>query len=491
MSESVDVLIVGAGFSGLCMAIQLKEAGWDSFLIIEKGEEIGGTWWYNRYPGCACDIPSHLYSFSFDRNPEWTRMYAEQPEILDYLRAAAKRHGVAARIRLKTPLREATWDEQQGVWHAIAGDGVRIDARVLVSGMGALHVPRYPELNGMERFAGPAFHSAAWNADVNLEGKNVAVIGTGASSAQFVPRIAPQAGKLYVFQRTPAWILPRPDGPIPARRRRLFRRVPGATWLVRTLIFWRLEMFVFGFLRNGTMRRLGEKQARLHLERQVPDPGLRDRLTPRYQFGCKRIVISSDIYPTLMRPNVELVTSGISEVRAHSIVTEDGLERPIDAIVYGTGFRATEMLRGIRIVGRGGVEIHEAWRERISAFLGITVSGFPNFFLLLGPNTGLGHNSVVLMIEAQVRYVMSCLRLMRKRGQTVMEVRADRQRKFVDEARRRLPGTVWESGCRSWYQDERTGESTAIWPGSVVAYQRRTRGVARKDYMFGGKGPAK
>jgi cation diffusion facilitator CzcD-associated flavoprotein CzcO len=487
MCEAVDVLIVGAGFSGLCMAIKLREAGMDSFLIIEKGEEIGGTWWYNRYPGCACDVPSHLYSFSFDRNPEWTRMYAEQPEILEYLRTAAKRHGVAARVRLKTPLREACWDERQGVWHAVAGDGVRIDARVLVSGMGALHVPRYPELKGVERFAGPAFHSANWDLGVNLNGKNVAVIGTGASAVQFVPRIAPQAGRLYVFQRTPVWILPKQDREIPDRWRRIFRRVPGATWLARTLLFWSLEMFVFGFLGNRLMRRLGEKQARLHLDKQIPDPALRDRLTPAYEFGCKRILISSDFYPTLMRPNVELVTAGIAEVRAHSIVTEDGVEWPVDAMVYGTGFRATELLRGIRITGRGGVEIHDTWKERISAFLGITVGGFPNFFVLLGPNTGLGHNSVVLMIEAQVRYVMSCLRLMQQRGQTAMEVRPASQRKFVEEMRRRLPHTVWESGgCRSWYQDERTGESAAIWPASVVAYQRRTRAASAKDYVFSG-----
>jgi len=485
MPESVDILIVGAGFSGLCMAIQLRQAGMESFLVIEKGEEIGGTWWYNQYPGCACDIPSHLYSFSFDRNPEWTRRYAQQPEILDYLRAAAKRHGVAARIRLRTALREAVWDEQQGVWHATAGDGLKIDARVLVSGMGALHVPRYPELNGLERFTGPAFHSAAWDSRVDLKGRRVAVIGTGASAAQFVPRIAPEADRLFVFQRTPAWILPRADGPIGERWRRLFRGVPGATWLLRMLLFWSLEMHVAGFLGNRTLRQLGEKQARRQLEKQVRDPQLRERLTPEYEFGCKRIIISSDFYPALARPNVELVTSGISEVRARSIVTGDGVERPVDVIVYGTGFRATEMLRGIRIVGRGGVEIHEAWSKRISAFLGITVNGFPNFFMLLGPHTGLGHNSVILMIEAQVRYVMSCLRLMQRRGARVMEVRAESQESFVEEVRRRLPGTVWESGCRSWYQDPRNGESTAIWPGSVVAYQRRTKSASDKDYTFG------
>jgi len=488
MPESVDVLIVGAGFSGLCMAIQLRKAGIDSFLVIEKGAEIGGTWWYNRYPGCACDIPSHLYSFSFDRNPDWTRRYAAQPEILDYLRATAKRHGVDGRIRLNTALREATWDEQGGVWHAIAGDGLRIDARVLVSAMGALHIPRYPELTGMERFAGPAFHSAEWDSSVDLAGRNVAVIGTGASAIQFVPRIAPLAARLFVFQRTPSWILPRPDGPIPERWRRLFRGVPGATWLLRTLIFWQLEMYVFSFLGNRTLRKLGEKQARRHLEKQVPDPQLRERLTPGYEFGCKRIAISSDFYPALMRPHVELVTSAISEVRPHSIVTEDGVERPVDTIVYGTGFRATDLLRGIRIAGRSEIEIQEAWKQRISAYLGITVSGFPNFFLLLGPNTGLGHNSVILMIEAQVRYVMSCLRLMRRRGESVMDVRQAAQQRFVEEMRGRLPGTVWESGCRSWYQDERNGESTAIWPASVVAYQRRTRSAAEGDYVFGPAG---
>jgi len=246
-------------------------------------------------------------------------------------------------------------------------------------------------------------------------------------------------------------------------------------------------MYVFGFLGNRRMRRLGEKQARRHLERQIPDPSLRDRLTPGYEFGCKRVLISSDFYPTLMRSNVELITSAIAEVRAHSIVTEDGKEWPVDAIVYGTGFRATEILRGIRITGRGGVDIQEAWRERAVAFLGIAVAGFPNFFLLLGPNTGLGHNSVVLMIEAQVRYVMSCLRLMQKRGHGVMEVRPASQQRFVEEIRRRLPKTVWESGgCRSWYQDERTGESVAIWPASVVAYRRRTRSGSAKDYVFRG-----
>ena len=485
-AESVDVLIVGAGFSGLCMAIQLRKAGMDSFLVIEKGEELGGTWWYNQYPGCACDIPSHLYSFSFARNPDWSRKYSGQREILEYLRATAKRFGVADRIRLRTSLHEATWDEQRGVWHAVTGNGTRIEARVLVSGVGALHVPKNPDLPGLDRFIGPAFHSAEWNSAVDLQNKDVAVIGTGASAAQIVPSIAGRARKLYVFQRTPAWVLPRPDGPISQSWRRLYRTIPGLTRVVRTLIFLRIEMFVFGFLGNRRMHALASKQARKHLEKQITDPQLRARLTPDYEFGCKRVLISSEFYPALTRPNVELVTSGILEVRERSIVTEDGAERPLNALIFATGFRVTEMLRGIRIVGRGGIEIHETWRDRISAYLGITVSGFPNFFMLLGPNTGLGHNSVLLMIEAQVRYVMSCLRLMRKRGEPVMDVRPEVQQRFVEELRSRLPQTVWESGCRSWYQDARTGESAATWPGSVVAYRRRTRAAHAEDYVFSG-----
>jgi cation diffusion facilitator CzcD-associated flavoprotein CzcO len=486
-AEAIDVLIVGAGFSGLCMAIQLRRAGLESFAIVEKGAELGGTWWFNTYPGCACDIPSHLYSFSFDRNPEWSRMYAEQPEILAYLRSCAKRHGVESRVRLNTPLHEAVWDDAAGLWHCTVGDGTRIDARVLVSGMGALHVPKLPDLEGRERFQGPAFHTAQWDASVPLEGRNVAMIGTGASGVQIVPRIAPAAERLYVFQRTPAWILPRPDFPLPERWRRLFRNIPGATWTFRMLLFWLQEMRVSGFIGGGGyIRRKGTEIALRHLEQQVPDPQLRAALTPQYELGCKRILISSDFYPALARPNVELVTAEIAEVRPHSIVTRDGVERPVDAIVYGTGFRATEPLRGIRIVGRAGVEIHEAWRERIGAYLGISVSGFPNFFMLLGPNTGLGHNSVVLMIEAQVGYVMSCLRLMHRRGERVMELRAASQRRFMDELRRRLPKTVWESGgCKSWYQDQGTGESPVLWPGSVVEYYRRTRAASAGDYDWG------
>src|SRR5437764_9550968 len=362
-----------------------------------------------------------------------------------------------------------------------------ISARVLVSAVGALHIPGYPKIKGIGKFAGPSFHSTYWNEKVNLEGKNVAVIGTEASAIQFVPEIAPRTGKLSVFQRTPPWILPKFDFEISAFWKKYFRKLPFTGWIFRTLLFWMYEARVMTFLAAGRLRKRGERMAREHLEAQVPDEQLRAALTPSYELGCKRVLISNDYYPALMRPNVELVTDGIAEVRERSIVTADGKERPVDVIIFGTGFLATEVLRGARIVGRGGLDLHQAWRERVSAFLGVTVSGFPNFFMLLGPNTGLGHNSVVLMIEAQVRYVMSALKLMRRRGKKVMDLHAASQERFVELLKERLAGTVWQSGgCRSWYQDQKTGENPTIWPGSVVEYIRRTRKISVADYALSG-----
>ena len=482
---TVDVLIIGAGFSGLCMGIKLREAGMNSFLIIEKSTDIGGTWWDNRYPGCACDIPSHLYSFSFEPSSDWTRMYPGQREIQNYLKRCIERHALAPHIRLNTRFNEAVWDESAGVWRATTHDGTRIQARVLVSGMGALHVPRYPELKGLECFSGPSFHSSAWDHSVNPEGKNVAVVGTGASAIQFVPQIAPRVGKLHLFQRTPAWIVPRLDFAFSDKWKRRFRRIPLTRWALRQYIFWRQEFRVLGFLGNESVRKKAEDIALRHISRRIKDPKMRAALTPNYQLGCKRVLVSDDFYPALNRPNVELVTDAITEVREDSIVTQDGTERPVDILIYGTGFRASEPLIGCRVVGRGGVEIHDAWGKRMNAYLGVTVTGFPNFFMLLGPNTGLGHNSVVLMIEAQVRYAMKCLKLMNRRKQRVIEVRPEVQQRFVEDIYRRMGRTVWQSGgCHSWYQDQSTGEITTLWPGSVVSYLRRTRSVSASDYLL-------
>jgi cation diffusion facilitator CzcD-associated flavoprotein CzcO len=484
-AANVDVLIVGAGFSGICMGIKLLEAGMNSFLIIEKSEDIGGTWWDNRYPGCACDIPSHLYSFSFSPSTEWTRMYPGQQEIHAYLRRCVERYGLAPHIRLNARFCEAVWDESESAWNVTLADGLRFRSRVLVSGMGALHVPHYPEIQGLDRFKGPAFHSATWDQAVDLDGKNVAVVGTGASAIQFVPQIAPRVGKLFLFQRTPPWIVPRLDFAFSEKWKRRFRTIPITRWALRQYLFWRQEFRVFSFLGNQTFRKMVEAIALRHLARNIEDPKMRAALTPSYQLGCKRVLVSDDYYPTFNRSNVELVTEGIAEVREHSIVTRDGVERAADVLIYGTGFRATEPLIGCRVVGKGGVEIHDAWQRRMSAYLGITVAGFPNFFILLGPNTGLGHNSVVLMIEAQVRYAMNCLKLMHRKKQRVLEVRPEIQQSFVEEIYRRMATTVWQSGgCHSWYQDQTTGEITTLWPGSVISYLRRTRSVSPSDYLL-------
>lgn len=481
----MDVLIVGAGFSGLCMAIKLRQAGIESFLVVEKASDVGGTWWENRYPGCACDVPSHLYSFSFERNPEWTEMFASQPEIQAYLRRCAESHAIRQKIRFHTTVKEATWIEERQRWAIRTSAGQVIEAGVLISAMGAFHLPNYPDIPGLDSFAGPKFHSSKWDRTVSLAGKDVAVIGTGASAVQFVPQIAPRVRNIQIYQRTPPWIIPRVGGAISENARRWFRRIPCLSWCFRVLLFWMLEIRVSAFLRDTRMRRKGKELALRHLEKQVSDLTLRAKLTPDYEFGCKRVLLSNDFYPALMRPNVDLIASGIREVRNHSIVTTDGIEHHADVLIFGTGFRVTELLRGTHIVGRNGIELQEAWQERVNAYLGVTVSGFPNFFLLLGPNTGLGHNSVVLMIEAQVRYVIRCLKLMRRRKERVMDVRSESQKKFLETLRKKLAGTVWEAGgCRSWYQDPRTGESPAVWPGSVASYIWQTRQVSAKDYNF-------
>ena len=490
---SVDVLIVGAGFSGIGMGIKLLEAGMKNFLIVEKSDDLGGTWYENRYPGCACDVPAHLYSFSFEPNPDWTRMFAGQQEIWQYLKSCVQRYGLAPYIRFKTRFCEAAWNESAGHWRISTGkrsrdngnldDALNIRARVLVSGMGALHVPHYPEIPGIERFSGPSFHSATWRSDVDLTGKIVAVIGTGASAIQFIPHIAPRAGKLYIFQRTPPWIVPRLDFGFPPKARKRFRLLPALTWAFRKFLFFALEWRVLSFLGDRVVREHMERIARRHLERSIKDPGLRAALTPRYQIGCKRILLSDDFYPIFKRRNVELVTEKIAQVRERSVVTQDGTELPVDVLIYGTGFRVTEQFIGMKLFGRNGLEIHDAWRNGLSAYLGVTVSGFPNFFMLLGPNTGLGHNSVVLMIEAQVRYVINCLKLMRKRNISAMEVRAESQKHFAANLRDHMARTVWQSGgCRSWYQDTHTGETTTLWPGSVIQYFRATRSVSLSEY---------
>lgn len=485
----LDVIIIGSGFSGLGMGIKLKEAGNHSFVILEKAREIGGTWRENTYPGCACDVPSHMYSFSWERNPRWSRMYSSQAEILAYLKHCVAKYGLAPHIRFGAELREAVFDEANHLWQVRTGDGKTLSARFVVSAMGALSRPAYPQLPGMERFQGVAFHSAEWRHDVDLSGKRVAVIGTGASAIQFVPQIAPKVAQLTLFQRTPAWVLPKPDRPIGRFEQAIYRTMPGAMGLFRNFIYWRQELLGLGFVHPRLMEK-AKKMALAHMAHQIPDPALRDKLTPRYTIGCKRVLLSNDYFPALARPNVHVVTEGIAEVRERSILGKDGIEYPADAIIYGTGFRVTDLLTPVRFIGRGGVDLNDAWRTGPEAYLGMMSAGFPNLFMLLGPNTGLGHNSVVFMVEQQIAYALQCMRLLRKHGQTSIDVRPDAQREFNCELQRRLQTTVWATGCKSWYQDA-NGKNVTLWPGFTFQYWKAMRKVNQAHYVLRGSASEK
>ena len=450
-------------------------------MILEKAAGLGGTWRENTYPGAACDVASHLYSYSFEPNPRWTRTYGEQAEILAYLHHCAAKYDLAPHFRFDTEVTGATFDEAQGAWTVeVRGGAAPITARALILGNGALHVPQHPSIPGLASFAGTQFHSAQWDHGYDLAGKRVAVIGTGASSIQFVPRIAPTVGQLHLFQRTPAWIVPKPDRPVTTRERWMYSHVPGAHWLRRAGLYWAMETRAIGFIKAPRLLSLGEKMTLDHLAAQVPDPDLRARLVPTYKFGCKRILLSNDFYPALTRPNVELVTDAITQIEPRGVRTADGRLREVDALICATGFRVTEYLSRIHIAGRGGVELNTTWRDSPRTYLGITVAGFPNMFLLMGPNTGLGHNSMIFMIEAQARYAVQAVRALAAKKLTSVEVRQEVQDAFRDELAEKMKGTVWMTGCTSWYQTP-SGE-VALWPGFTVDYWRRTRRFDLADY---------
>jgi cation diffusion facilitator CzcD-associated flavoprotein CzcO len=482
--NDVDVVIVGAGFSGLGVGALLDRAGLHSFRILEAADDLGGTWRDNTYPGCACDIPSPLYSYSFDQKPDWTRLFAGQPEILAYLRDVARRRGLTDHTRFGQRVQQARWVETDARWEILTSTGDRYRAQFLISAVGPLHHPAYPDLPGVETFRGPAFHSATWRHDVDLTGKRVAVIGTGASAIQFVPAIADRVAALTVFQRTPPWIVPKADRPFDERHRWLARRLPPYRWWVRERLFWIHEKRAAGFVSDPAAMEQTAALARRLIEKQVPDPELRAIVTPDYAIGCKRLLISSDWYPTLSKPHVDVRRGGVKEVRPGAVVGEDGVEVPADVLIYGTGFDAQNTIR-IDIVGRDGRTLADAWSTGNQAYLGTAVAGFPNMFLMVGPNTGLGHNSQIFMIEAQTRYIVDALRRLRRREADAMEVRPEVQQSFNDWLDGRMVDTVWQTGgCRSWYQDPRSGRNTVLWPDTTIAFWRRTRRARMSDYRL-------
>ncbi len=486
--DRTQVAIIGTGFSGLGMAIRLKKTGFEDFVVLEQADTVGGTWRDNSYPGCACDIPSHLYSFSFEGNPEWTRAYPPQPEILRYLKHCADKYGIGSHIRFGTLVTEARFDEEGADWVLRTDEGEILRAQILVNGTGPLRTPARPDIPGLDGFEGACFHTAQWDHDYDLRGKRVAVIGTGASAIQVVPAISEKVEQLQVYQRSAPWIIPRSDRVFPSWERRLFKRVAPIQRMYRNLIYWRLELAALGLLgKSEVVRRFGESWANRHRQAQLEDPGMRKKCTPNDALGCKRILISDDYYPALNRPNVELVTDRIARIERDAIVTEAGQRRRADAIILGTGFRPYDFLAPLRVYGRSGRELANVWKDEARTHLGITMSGFPNLFLLLGPNSGLGHNSVVFMVEAQIHYILKCIRHMQRTKAGTVEVRDEAVDRFRDEVEAKMGDTVWMSGCRSWYLRE-NGHNDTLWPGFSFEYWLRTRRFHREDFVVAGAG---
>ncbi len=485
-SVSTRVAIVGSGFGGLAAAHHLKQAGIDDFIILERAGDVGGVWRDNSYPGCACDVQSHLYSFSFAPNPDWSRAFSPQAEIHAYLQRCAQSLGLMPHVRLNHEVRQAAWDDTSGTWLIQTSAGP-IRAQHLVGGFGSLSDPMIPKLRGVESFKGEVFHSAHWPREFNPRGKRIAVVGTGASALQFIPAIQPEVAQLHVFQRTPPWVLPRHDGPISRTARTLYRTLPWLQKLARAKVYLHREALALGFL-NPRLMAATQAKALKHMHAAVKDPALRRKLTPDYTLGCKRILISNTYYPALAQGNVEVITEGVQQVTPHGIVGEDGVLRPVDAIIYGTGFQTKDLPFTHLITDANGRTLASAWQGSPKAYMGTTVHGFPNLYLLHGPNIGLGHTSVVYMLEAQARHIVGVIQRAMSKGCQVVEPTAQAQQRFLAQIEQRMCGTVWVAGgCESWYLDE-TGRNSSIWPGFTFSYARAASQVVDRDYTWRGLG---
>lgn len=475
------VAIIGSGFGGLGMAIRLRQAGIESFTIFEKAGEVGGTWRDNRYPGAACDVPSHLYSLSFAPKADWTENFPGQPEIFAYLRSLVDRFGLRPHLRLGTEVASVAFDDDTATWRLTLADGSEEEADVVVAATGQLNRPWTPAIDGLDTFAGTQFHSARWPEGLDLTGRDVAVVGIGASAIQFVPQVAKQAATVTLYQRSSNYVAPKNDGPISAERRRRFERHPWALRLYRFKLWARFEARWVLLRKGSKLGELGRKRFDAELEKLVGDHLSERALIPDYPLGCKRILISNDWYPTLVQPHVSVVTDGVERITAHGVVA-GGMERPADTLIFGTGFQSTGFLTPMRVTGRGGLDLHEHWATGAEAHLGMTVGGFPNLFVLYGPNTNLGHNSIIFMLERQIAYTLTCIRRLVETGMATLDVKPAAEAASNRTLVKRLDQTVWAAACHSWYKTE-SGKITNNWPGPTIEYWARTAWPKAGDFV--------
>jgi len=488
LPDHVRVAIIGAGFGGLGAGIRLRQAGLTDFVILERAASVGGTWRDNTYPGCACDVPSHLYSFSFAPNPGWSRSFSRQPEILDYLADLSERYALRGHIRFGTDVTQASWEARAARWRLLTSRG-ELTADVLISAAGPLSEPSLPNIPGLASFPGEIFHSARWNHCYDLQGKRVAVVGTGASAIQLVPKIQPAVGRLVLFQRTPAWILPRRDRRISGPEKWLYRHIPLSQRLARLAIYAGRESTVGAFVKRPALLSGPQRIALRHLARSVPDPALRAALTPHYVMGCKRILLSNDFYPALAAQNAELVAAGLASVDGSVLTAQDGRSREAGVIIFATGFHATDVPIADRVRGSGGVTLAEAWRGDMRALRGATVPGFPNLCLVIGPNTGLGHNSMIHIIESQLDYIVDYVKTLDRLGAPGLDARQDAEQRWCAGIERRMASTVWATGgCVSWYLNA-AGRNPTLWPGSTLRFRRATHRIDLTEYAIIPPGP--
>jgi cation diffusion facilitator CzcD-associated flavoprotein CzcO len=480
----LDVAILGAGFGGICAAIKLREHGIDNICIFEKAGGIGGTWWHNTYPGAACDIASHLYCYSFEPNPNWSRKYSPQPEIQAYIEHCAEKYDIKRHIQLNTAVKEFRFDDQRKLWIAHLASGDTVAARHVIFATGGLHLPAYPDIPGMKEFKGPSMHSAQWNHSVNFNGKRVAVIGSAASAIQLIPELAKVVAHMDVYQRTPNYIAPRNDREFTAKEKNRFARWPWLNRCYRQLIFLRGEWILFPVVKTkgrSRWRERLEKLVRGHIRHSVSDPHMREAMIPHYPMGCKRILIADNFYPAMNRPNVELITTGIDRIESDALITADGTRHPADIIVYATGFDLENYMRQTEVIGPGGIKLSELWADLPSAYKGGFIPGLPNFYMTTGPNTGVGTTSVVYMIEAQLQLILQAIETAGK--DQLIQVTAAAHRRYNEQIRKALQDTVWAGDCQSWYKRP-DGEISSLYPYDARTYRKDHRRLEKTDFQL-------